>query len=247
MAAVDLTPYLDSAGRASWDAVLELADAVDTGAWSVVGGQMVTVHAARFGAARHRVTTDADVVVDVRSARRSSMRTVAAFLVGAGFQVERSSDGVTRFRRDQAAVDLLAPEGLRGKVITVEAGHAVAAPGATQALARSEPLEIDLGSSSGTVRCPNLLGAIVAKAAASTEIIAATSLGRAKHQADLVLLLDLAARFALPAPADLTTKDRKRLRAAAGPLLADPHHAAWQAAEVASDVRDIIEILLDRR
>lgn len=241
---IDLSAYLAGAGRASWDAVAELADIVPIEQWLIVGGQMVTIHAAAHGALRHRVTADADIVVDVRAARRQAMVRVSEALTGTGFGVESSPDGVSRFVRGVAVIDLLAPEGLRRPVATIGAGWAVAAPGATQALQRAEPMTVGWDDRSITVRCPTLLGAIVAKAAGSTEIPSATHVSKAKHQVDLVLLLDLAARFGLPAASDLTRKDRSRLRAAMDPLLADDRHSAWAATDTPGDVRDVVAHLL---
>ncbi len=69
-ALADLTGTLTPAGEATWDALAELAAAVPVRSWAVVGGQMVALHAAIGGVAPPRLTTDGDVVVDVRAHRR---------------------------------------------------------------------------------------------------------------------------------------------------------------------------------
>ena len=103
-------PY--SPGRATWLAIRELAMIVPIERWSVVGGQMVAIHAARFGVVPPRPTTDGDIVVDVRAYGRGAMREIADALLVLGFAVEMSPEGVTRFTRATAKVDLLAPEGV---------------------------------------------------------------------------------------------------------------------------------------
>ena len=137
MSVVDLTPTLTPAGRATWLALNELAARVPVNRWSVVGGQMVAIHAARFGVVPLRPTTDGDIVVDVRAFGRHTMTEIADVLLTLGFAVEMSPEGVTRFRRATAKIDLLAPDGVGANVLTSPPGHAVQAPGATQALERS--------------------------------------------------------------------------------------------------------------
>jgi len=57
--------------------------------------------------------------------------------------VEASPDGVTRYVRGDAKIDLLAPDGLGGKPIeTSPPGRAVMVPGATQALERTETVDV---------------------------------------------------------------------------------------------------------
>lgn len=105
MSAIDLTPTLTSPGRATWLAIREPAMIVPIERWSVVGGQMVAIHAARFGVVPPRPTTDGDIVVDVRAYGRKTMREIADVLLAGGFAVEMSPEGVTRFTRVTAKVD----------------------------------------------------------------------------------------------------------------------------------------------
>lgn len=70
---------------------------------------------------------------------------------------------------------MLAPEGLglRTNTYTVRPARTVQAPGTTQAFARSEVVEVTVtgipgrNEQTGAVRCPSLLGALIAKAAAT--------------------------------------------------------------------------------
>lgn len=244
-ATVDLTAVLTTAGTTAWEAVDELAARSDIERWAVVGGMMVMVHATRYGIPPPRTTDDADVVVDIRHFGRSAMRTTATLLTEMGFRAKFSTDGVTRYIRGEAVIDLLAPEGTgNSPVVTSPPGRAVAAPGATQALSRTEMLDVIWRPDRSTrVRIPSLLGAIVAKAAASTEIPSLDTHEQHKHLGDLALLLEVAASHAdlSNMSADLTPKDRKRLRAAQSRL----DHYQWptrnQQRVVSTFVNDLLK------
>ncbi len=119
---------LAPAGRATWEAIAELASVVPPDRWAVVGGQMVEIHAALAGVEPHRTTDDGDIAVDVRAHGRQAMRQVAAAFISAGFDTTFSPSGVTRFQHGLAKIDLLAPEGVGADVETVPPGHAVQAP-----------------------------------------------------------------------------------------------------------------------
>ena len=243
MSVVDLTPTLTSPGRAIWLALRELANVVTIERWAVVGGQMVAIHAARFGVTPARPTTDGDIVVDVRAYGRKAMRQIADALLKLDFVIEMSPEGVTRFVRDTAKIDLLAPEGMGADVVTSPPGHAVQAPGATQALERSETVTVRVDDAEFEVRSPSLIGAIVAKAAATA--IPGTRDDRLRHQQDLAFLLSLASRTSVrPLTDSLTAKDRSRLRAALANWIDDDLHQAWLAVENHNDVRQLAGALL---
>lgn len=234
--------HLTAQGRATWTAIAELAERVPIDQWVIVGGQMVAIHAALAGVDAPRVTDDGDVVVDVRGAGRRSMETVARTLVDVGFTVLSSPDNVTRFVRNDATIDLLAPEGLDKPALTIPPGRAVQAPGATQAIARRQPVTVNWVDGGTTVNCPTLLGAIIAKAAGSREIVSLTREARHKHQGDFVFLVSLAT-IVDPTEIDrseLTAKDRKRLGAAIAPILDDPIHPARRFASKFADAADLV-------
>lgn len=160
---------LAKAGASTWEAIAQLSGLVPVDRWAVVGGQMVAIHAALSGVEPPRVTDDGDVVVDVRAFGRKAMRSAASALMSIGFTSSESPEGVTRFERDHAKIDLLAPEGIGANAITIPPGHAIQAPGATQALERTVRVRVSWDAGDVVIRCPSLLGAIVAKAAGSTE------------------------------------------------------------------------------
>lgn len=215
---VELSTLLTAPGAASWEALDELSGRIPIREWIVAGGMMVMLLGQRYGADVPRTTADADVVVDVRAFGRDAMRRVATQLTDLGFAVETSPDHVTRYVRRLAKIDLLAPDGLGGRPVeTTPPGRAVMAPGATQALDRTEITEVVWQPGRSTiVRVPSLLGAIIAKCAAATEIVALDRRERNKHLGDAAFLMVTAADHAdvVAARRSLTKRDRERLRQA---------------------------------
>lgn len=239
---------LTAAGASTWGAIARLATLVPVDRWAIVGGQMVAIHAALAGTAPPRLTDDGDVVVDVRVFGRQAMRDVASALTSIGFTASESPERVTRFERGYAKIDLLAPEGIGANAVTIPPGHAIQAPGTTQALERAVHVEVDWGNGQVMVRCPSLLGATIAKAAAATEITSVTIDERLKHQHDLVFLLSLAANRPIEdldtMSREMSKTDRRRLRAATTPIFDDLTHRARSTVPNIDDVVDVAYVLL---
>ncbi|MEP6296550.1 MAG: hypothetical protein ABJ382_04435, partial [Ilumatobacter sp.] len=213
--------------------------------WAVVGGQMVAIHATIWGVEVPRATDDGDIVVDVRTFTRNAMRDVADALVADGFGSEQSPEGIVRFTKGDAKIDLLAPDGLGAGPVETGKGRVVQAPGATQAVKRAGPVIVELPNEQFEVRTPNLLGAIVAKSAAATEVASASRFDKQKHERDLATLLMCAAQDPkLDQWAKMTTKkDRKRLAAARRAFL-DDAHPCWSDGADRSDLETVLAILL---
>ena len=222
-------PTLSSPVDELWHALFDLADTVAV-PWTLVGGQMVLLHALEHGQVPSQVSQDADVIVDIRAAP-TAIRDVVAGLEGAGFTLDRiGPDGVAhRYVRATrstgstraVAVDVLAPEGLgrRADLTTTKPGHTLQVPGGTQALERTERVVVVHEGRRAKVPRPTLLAAIVGKAAAC-----GLPGDPARHFRDLALLCALAADpFA--ERDGLTPKDHQRLKLG-GPL-ADAQHPAW--------------------
>lgn len=213
-----------------WDTLIELSD-VRPGEWTLIGGQMVFLHAIEHGATPPRISTDLDVVVNARIAGRP----VAAFAGGLGdrgFEQDGiSPDGIAhRYRRNRVTIDVLAPEGLGERVdlTTTPPGRTLQVPGGTQALERTQLLPVVTATRSGHVPRPSLLRAVVGKAMA----VAVDDAPNAQRL-DFVFLLSLIDDpFALVD--QLTAKDRRRIRARKE--LIDGEHRAWS--ELDADARD---------
>jgi hypothetical protein len=233
-------PTLQGHDDELWDTLIELSE-VRAGEWTLIGGQMVFLHAIEHGASPPRISTDLDVLVNARIAGRP----VAAFAAGLedlGFELDGiSPDGIAhRYRRNRVTIDVLAPEGLgdRADLTTTPPGRTLQVPGGTQALDRTELLPVSTSSRSGHVPRPSLLGAIVGKALA----VRVDDVPDAQRL-DFVFLLSLVDDpFAM---ADQLGKtDRRRIRSRQE--LLDGEHRVWNALDVeARDrARAVLRILL---
>ncbi len=217
-----LLPTLPSHVDTLWDTLIELSE-LQPGEWTLIGGQMVYLHAIEHVATPPRVSADLDVLVNARIVSGGVAGFVAAIELR-GFNLAGTSpEGLAhRYRRDGVSIDVLAPEGLgpRTKLTTTPPGRTLQVPGGTQALARTEFLPIHTATVTGLVPRPSLLGAIIAKAAA-------VGVGDSPdaQRLDLAFLLSL-----VEDPLDLATrmtpKDGQRLRARSE--LIDPQHPSWR-------------------
>ena len=216
-------PALAGHDHTLWHALLELAD-LRSRAWTLIGGQMVFLHATEHGVTPPRVSADLDVLVNARVVTGAVRRFVRA-IENRGFELEGASPrGVAhRYHRGRVSLDVLAPDGLgpRTDLTTTPPGHTVQVPGGTQALTRTELLPVAVGSSRGLVPRPSLLGAVIIKAAAAdVDDQTDAQLG------DLALLLSLIEQ-PMTERGNLTSKDKRRLLARSELLNAG--HRAWSA------------------
>ena len=209
---------------ALWETLLELANA-ELQEWTLIGGQMVLLHALEHNVEPTRVSTDIDVVVNARvvAGGISGIGSFVESLESLGFSLAGASPNniAHRYQRDGASIDVLAPEGLGGRanLTTTRPGRTLEVPGGTQALDRTELLPVQFKKLHGLVPRPSLLGAIVCKAAAMA-VAGATS----AQQRDVALLLSLVAD-PIESADKMNPKDRQRLRAIVE--LGDPDHRVW--------------------
>jgi hypothetical protein len=185
---------------------------------------MMHVLAAEHGVAeRVRPTDDVDIVMNVRAKPRGT-EWLAQWLQNRAFDLEGvSPDGVGhRFIRDagggagRTIIDVLAPEGLRRRstTYTVKPARTVQAPGSVQAFHRSDLVVVTVTGMtggherSGVVRRPGLLGALIAKAAATA---IAVRQNPERDWQDAALLL-ATIPDPLSAAQECGRKDRQRLR-----------------------------------
>ncbi|MBA3488713.1 MAG: hypothetical protein H0T78_04070 [Longispora sp.] len=223
-------PPLAGGGEELWRLLLDLAERLRV-PWTLVGGQMVLLHGLQRDRIPPRVSADLDAVIDIRTDPRALHTTDAVFReLGLEAAGAPSPDGLmhryvrpgTPLAVDVAAtassVDVLIPEGLSPSTDTTMSlgGRAFAAPGATQALSRTEYLPICYEDRRAWVPRPNLLAAIVVKAVAAVE----DSINPGRHVQDLAFLCTLVEDL-FTLRDDLTPKDRKRLRHVGGRLTPD--------------------------
>jgi hypothetical protein len=234
---------VNSANESLWLALAQLSRDVSIEKWAIIGGQMVQMHASLANAIWPRITTDGDIAVDIRTHTRSAIKEVAHSLLQNGFQIKTSADGISRFEKREAKIDLLAPEGLGARAIeTIRGSYAIQAPGVTQALQRTIVIEVQCLSECVLIRIPTLVSAAIIKAAASTEIPSISIEDRLRHQVDYVFLLRLLSEQDLIEIAtDLTVRDKERLTRAAAPIITNRNHPALQ--DNASDISYVLRVL----
>jgi hypothetical protein len=193
-----------------WRALLDLSEHLP-GQWTLVGGQMVALHAAERGAAMGRTTTDVDALLDIRADGCLFARADLVLRQELGFSSEVGLGGTQhRWSKDGVQIDILIPEVSRSLAESRSAlgGVAIQSPGSNQALSRSRPVEVRVGGRSGLVERPSILGAIISKAAA---FAIPKDPARGRHASDIAVLLGMA-RAKDRIYDDLTSSDLRYLR-----------------------------------
>ena len=220
-------PPLPAHQQDAWSVLLDLDERSEP--WALVGGQMTLLHCLENGVTGARPTDDGDVVLDVWS-QRDAVRSIGRWLQDAqGFELLKTSDGFGyRYTRGDTTLDLLVPEGLdrqrRQPPTTGGARPALPIEGGNQALLRVERVPVQVGARTGHVRRPNLLGALVLKAAA----FVGDSRDAQRHAQDIGFLMEaaLVSGSLRSMDAQASAHDRKRLRDALRQLPQD--HACWR-------------------
>lgn len=171
---------LEGGWPAPWGSVAELADALPTGSWTLVGGLMTQLHCVHYGIDAVRPTNDIDIVLHVETAR-GVPSAVADSLETLGYRFAPSIDSrkgtAHRFVRDQTAIDVVASSPVQVDILVAD--HAaprvvekmrgyemVKIEGGTQALRRTVNAMIEVGGRSASISVPGPFGALILKAAA---------------------------------------------------------------------------------
>ena len=237
LASVNL-PALSGLQAAAWDALIHLAPQLGAN-WTLIGGQMVFLHQAERDLSASvplRWTTDLDVVVNLRTSP-SELANVHQVLARSGFaQTPQQIEHRYWRRSDNVTIDLLAPDHLGDHLPRLGSGHTSQAPGSTQALRRTEWVNVQHADRGAVIPRPNLVGALIIKQAT----IQAAPGGREpnRHRADVFLLASLL-RSTDIATASLTAHERRLVRSAHADVTAMADTP--QAEAVAARLRRLIE------
>jgi hypothetical protein len=155
----------------SWKGVAVVAETLGSSGWALAGGQMVALHLLIAHLPFPRVTIDADTIVDVR-VRPDAARLASAGLVGAGWMGSGVDNTVHRFISPAGGiVDILGPDGLRSRPITIPPATTLLAPGGTQLLRRAAEITITVRNGTRSIAglnlpLPSRLAALIGKSAA---------------------------------------------------------------------------------
>ncbi|MDX6646802.1 MAG: hypothetical protein QOK40_2529 [Miltoncostaeaceae bacterium] len=227
-------PPLGVRGTGLWHALLDVADRV-AAAWTLVGGQMVLLHALEHDRPVPRISEDLDLVVDTR-VRPRALPILLGTLESLEFaDTGISADGVAhRFARQGVVIDVLAPEGVgtRADLRTIGAAVTVAVSGGSFALARSQLVDLQVDGRVGRVPRPDLAGALVIKAMAAQKD---RKRGPERHLRDLAFLLSLV-QDPFNMREELGRRNCRRIGGASA--LQDPLHEAWFSLPQPADRRD---------
>lgn len=226
----------DLTGRQAqvWDSLMTVAEDLGDG-WTLIGGQMVLLHQAErqpagaslVDATSLRWSYDVDVVVNLRTSR-ACMSHIDSVLLDHGFEQQVLPIGHRYLDADGTVFDVLAPDHLGRHLPRLGRGNTLQAAGGTQALKRSETVEVEYNRQRALIPRPDLVGALLIKIAAASG--PPTGRGNQRH------FLDVIALAALITPQDaagaaLTRNERKRIRRASQTLARDGRDPARAAAQ----------------
>lgn len=236
-------PAMTEPQTQAWLGLLEVSRSLRSG-WCLVGGQLVHLHCAERGVAPNRPTDDGDAALDVRG-HPAILETFTTALRNAGFDSAGASPGGHQHRwiRGSASIDVLIPRGVGPRAAArrgATGGTTVEAPGAQQALDRTEGVEVQLGDVRGLIPRPNLHGSLVAKAAAYTILV---DTYRERHLIDFAVLASMVAR-ADRIGEQLSKRDSQYL----APILAtlDVKRGLWAGIEGAERGLDVLTDIVAR-
>ena len=219
-------PPLTGALDRLWNLVLDLADRLDPAGWVLVGGQMVRLHGLAAGRTPTRASQDVDVLADLLTDPTGLSRCVQVVRQLDLAPEPDSAGRVYPFRRttDGAVVDVLAPDHSppRWSLRTAAGGETNRVDGGHQALQRAIRLTVVKDGRSAIVPVPDLLGALVIKAAAWT----ADNRDRSRHSGDAAFLASLVTD-PLAERTRFAGSDGKRLRRLDS-VLSDPDALEWR-------------------
>jgi len=178
-------PPLVGGQAASWKALVELAPSFGDN-WLLIGGQLVFLHEIERQVTDVRPTDDVDLVVDLRT-EPAGLVNIHAALIAAGFAQDMPGPEGTahRYRRRGAVMDVLAPDNIgRRAQLSLGVGRTIEAPGTTQAFLRSSTVAVEFDGTTAEIRRPDLVGALLGKAAAAAKIASQSAASRGKHLRD---------------------------------------------------------------
>lgn len=226
-----------------WPQCVELARALPSTHWTLVGGLMVQLHSAAAGLAVSRPTADVDIMLHIETGAATTT-SVSAVLRLLGYELEPSISHdapAHRFVRDKQQIDVMIADQMpKKKVLTLGGRKPFQVPGGTQALQRTVNcrLVVDEGEPV-LISTPNALGALVLKGAAYRE----DSRDNGRHLDDAVVLC-ATIKTPLATAKDMKGSDKSRILTLQK-ALEDPGHRSWQLLEPAdrTPAMDALRIL----
>lgn len=234
---------LPGGGGPPWPQCLELARALPSTQWTLVGGLMVQLHSAAAGLSVSRPTADVDIVLHIETGAATTS-SVSAALAGLGYTLQRSIDHdapAHRFVRGKQQIDVMIADHLpEAKFPTIGGRKPFQVSGGTQALKRTVNCRLVGGDGESVlISIPNALGALVLKGAAYRE----DSRDRDRHLDDAVVLC-ATIKTPLTTAKEMGGSDRSRILTLQS-VLENPDHRSWQLLDEAdrTPAMDVLRIL----
>ena len=208
-----------------WDEVFQIAYILPKSIWMLIGGLMIQAHA-HFAGLESRATTDIDMLIDVMT-NKAYIGSVISGLEKMGYTPNEPGIRGSAFHRmtkDGLTVDVLIAEHLPSRkriAASFNNWPMMEIPGGSQALDRQMTVILISKGIEREVRIPDLLGALVLKAAAYT----VDKRDRGRHLEDVAVIASLITNHANELKR-LQGSDKKRLRSVMAALI-DENHPAW--------------------
>jgi hypothetical protein len=211
-----------------WPQCVELARALPSTQWTLVGGLMVQLHSAAAGLAVSRPTADVDIVLHIETGAATTS-SVTAVLAELGYTLQESIDKdapAHRFVRGKQQIDVMIADQMpEAKIPTIGGRKPFQVSGGTQALQRTVNCRLVVDGDPVLISIPNALGALVLKGAAYRE----DSRDRERHLDDAVVLC-ATIKAPLATAKEMKGSDKSRVLTLYK-VLEDPGHRSWQLLE----------------
>lgn len=213
-----------------WPQAAELANAIPSDQWTLIGGLMVQLHAAKAGVPLNRPTLDVDIVLHIETGA-AVFNEVKKQLEDLGYELRWSlqdDDPIHRFTRGGAKtpeiVDVMVADHLPPKHVPKLKGHPVfQVPGATSALRKTVNCTIEIDGVPTRLSLPTVLGALILKGAAFISDRKDTQ----RHLDDAAILASAIGNPIVERDVTMTENDPRRLEKLAE-ALENPQHRSWQ-------------------
>lgn len=220
-----------------WPQCVELARALPSSQWTLVGGLMVQLHSAVAGLPVSRPTADVDIVLHIETGAATTS-SVTGVLHALGYRLHTSVNHQApshRFLRGKEQIDVMVADHLAPKMVPRLGGRkAFQITGGTQALRRTVNCQVTVaGEEHVLISIPNTLGALVVKAAAYQE----DSRDPGRHLDDAAVLLATITR-PLSLVSDMGGSDRSRILLL-NSVLSDAGHESWRVLDYPDRARGI--------
>ncbi len=245
------TGVTDLAPQPNLDTAITCLSALDRDVpqpWTLIGGFMTQVHCSEFSVPSPRVTDDIDIAVSVFT-HRDALRAVTGCLTRLGFADVSPIAGNPRAQMSYrwmgngVTIDVVVPEKANDQdrpPRTVSLRPAPELPGLQQAIMRTERLQVATSTFRGSVRRPDLLGAVVVKSVAAVS----DTRDRGRHHSDLVALGSVGALH--PDLAAFARQASKRDQQRIGRALVSIPKAMWASQADPDAARDALVLLSGR-